>query len=323
MERGASTGTGARFDVVDAARGVAIAAMIVFHAAWDLSFLRLIPVEVSTDPGWQAFAKAIAGSFLALVGVGLVLGHGQGVRWKAFGRRLATIAAAAVAVSVATYAAFPDSFVYFGILHAIAASSVLALPFLRLPAWACALVACAVLALPEAVSSPAFDSRWLAWIGFSETPPRSNDFEPIFPWFGMVLIGVAAAKVALASAARDRLAAWRCAGPLSRLLVRAGRWSLLIYLAHQPILLGVLFPVAKLVGPHPAAEAAGFMRACQASCRDGGRGADECRRGCACVVHRSKTQGLWAGVLSGEMTPDDTLRVQALANRCFLDEGRP
>ena len=36
------TVTGERWPALDAARGVAIAAMVIYHLAWDLSFVRLI-----------------------------------------------------------------------------------------------------------------------------------------------------------------------------------------------------------------------------------------------------------------------------------------
>src|SRR5690606_29598688 len=64
---------GPRLAVVDVARGVAILAMIVYHAAFDLSANRLIAVDVIASLPWKVFARSIAGTFLLVVGVSLVL----------------------------------------------------------------------------------------------------------------------------------------------------------------------------------------------------------------------------------------------------------
>ncbi len=69
-----------RWPAIDLARGLAIAAMVVYHFTWDLSYVRLIATDIIGHPAWQLFARTIAASFLILVGVGLVLGHGDGVR---------------------------------------------------------------------------------------------------------------------------------------------------------------------------------------------------------------------------------------------------
>src|SRR5690606_30434682 len=76
-----------RLPVIDIARGVAIVAMVIYHLSWDLSLYGFIPVDVGYDPGWVFFARSILFSFMFLVGVGLVLGHGDGMRWKRFWRR--------------------------------------------------------------------------------------------------------------------------------------------------------------------------------------------------------------------------------------------
>ncbi|HEX8166850.1 MAG TPA: heparan-alpha-glucosaminide N-acetyltransferase [Beijerinckiaceae bacterium] len=309
-----SLGAG-RIDAVDAARGAALVAMAVYHFSWDLSFFQLIETPVGTDPAWKWFARAIAGSFLFLVGVSLVLGHGDGIRWRRFSRRLAMVAGAAAAVTVATYFAFPDSYIFFGILHCIALSSVLALPFLRLPWPATLAVAALVLAAPHLLDGQAFDAPALAWLGLGARVPVTNDWVPVFPWFGMVLAGVAAARLArpqLRGSAR-RPAKSRSA----RALAWAGRRSLAIYLVHQPLLLALLYPAAMLAGPNPAAEAAPFLRQCERTCISGGRGDETCRRACACAVAELKRNGLWRRSLRSELTAEERDAAGTLARQCF------
>jgi uncharacterized membrane protein len=95
-----------RIAAVDLARGGAVAAMVVYHFAWNLSELRLIATEVTAEPGWRVFAAAIAASFLLLVGIGLALAHADRIRWRAFLQRLAIVAGAALLVTVATSSRF-------------------------------------------------------------------------------------------------------------------------------------------------------------------------------------------------------------------------
>ncbi|HSP24102.1 MAG TPA: heparan-alpha-glucosaminide N-acetyltransferase, partial [Saliniramus sp.] len=227
----------ARIPALDVARGIALSAMIVYHFAWDLSFLGFIETEVGRDPSWVTFARAIAGSFLFLVGIGLVLASEAGQSWGGFFRRLAKVGLAAAAITVATLVAFPDAFIFFGILHMIAVGSVLALPFLRAPVPLTLIAAALVLGLPHFVGLSAFDPLWLAWTGLYETPPPTVDFEPVFPWFGPVLLGVAAGRIIVNTRLRGVLAGVPVRGRLSRALQTMGRWSLVVYLVHQPILL--------------------------------------------------------------------------------------
>lgn len=242
----------ARYQALDAARGLAIVAMVVFHFAWDLYYFGISPVDVTSDPGWEVFQKLILTSFLLLVGAGLVLSHGDGIRWRSFWRRFAVILAAALLVTAGTYWMFPDYFVYFGVLHAIALFSLMALPFVRLPGPLTALVALAVIAGSFAWSSPDFEVRWLAWIGFWPVPPPTTDIVPIFPWFGVVLLGIAGTRGLLASRAAEPIRHWRSNALAVRGLALLGRWSLPVYVLHQPLMIGIFWAALQLGTPQLA-----------------------------------------------------------------------
>lgn len=233
-----------RLVIVDVARGIAIVGVVLFHLVWDLSFLRIIPPEVAFHPLWLLFGRLLAGTFMVLVGVSLVLAAAGGFRRDAFMRRLAILIAAALTISLLTRITFPQTFVYFGILHAIAAASVVGALVLRLNKLTIAILGLVALVLGFTWTSADFDPRWLAWTGFAASSPSSNDFVPIFPWVGLTLLGMAGTRLALARSWLHR--ARPIDGRVARFLVWAGRHSLPIYLVHQPVLLGVLITLVEL-----------------------------------------------------------------------------
>jgi uncharacterized membrane protein len=312
-----------RWDAIDVARGIAILAMVIYHAAWDLSFLKLVAFDAIGDPGWKAFARSIASSFLALVGVSLALAHARGVRRGPFLRRLARIGGAALLVTAATVVAFPDAYIFFGILHCIAVSSVLALPFLRAPWPAAAGAALAAVAAPRLLTSPALDHPALDWLGLGATEPVTNDYVPIFPWFAAVLVGLLIGR-AILRAGPGALARWRAASPLSRGFVTAGRWSLPVYLVHQPVLLALFYGILQITGPSPAAEAAPFVRQCAAGCVTPDRSAALCTAICDCAAQRlRRDETLWRAVLGNRVAPGDRARVNGIAQQCARERREP
>jgi uncharacterized membrane protein len=227
------------------------------------------------------------------------------------------IGGAALAITAATYFAFPDSYIFFGVLHCIAVASVLALPFLRAPTPLTIAVAVACLAAPHIVRDPALDQPLLDWLGLGLLEPRTNDYVPIFPWFGLVLIGIALGKTLLRRREMAPLARWRARNPLARALALMGRRSLPIYLLHQPILLALLFGVLQLTGPNPTAEAAPFMQECETNCSRGDSSPASCRATCACVVDNFRQSGLWPQVLADQVGADDQTRVSGLVQQCL------
>lgn len=226
---------------IDAARGVAIVAMVAYHGAFDLVFLGFADWPVTSSFGWRAFAAGIASTFLFLAGVSLAVAHGDGVRWRPFLRRLLVIGLAAAAVSAATAVAMPAP-IWFGILHAIATFSVLALPFVFVPAGVTLAVAAGVFALPFLWRDPLFEAAWAYPLGLAPVPPYTFDYEPVFPWLAVTLAGVAIA----------RMVRPRGGGQAGRLwdgVASLGRHSLVIYLVHQPVLMGILLLVRMAASP--------------------------------------------------------------------------
>jgi uncharacterized membrane protein len=234
--------TTGRVALLDVARTVALVGMAVYHFVFDLMMFGYVAPGTAVAGGWAIFSRTVASSFLILVGISLYLAHGRGIRWRPFLRRLAQVAGAAALISVATWYALGQQWIFFGILHSIALSSLLGLVVLRWPSTVLLALSVAIFVLPRLERLEALGSPWLTWLGLGTTPVYAVDFLPVFPWFAPVLLGIALAKI---------LTVW---GPLSRpsgrLIQRLGwpgRHSLIIYLIHQPILIGIIWAVTQVI----------------------------------------------------------------------------
>ncbi len=305
-----------RLAVIDMARGVAIVAMVIHHLSWDLAFYRFISVDVGFDPGWVAFARTILFAFMFLVGVGLILGHGDGIRWNSFWRRWLFVVGGAALITLGTWFAFPDSFVYFGVLHAIALTSLIALPFLFTPIWLTALVAAAVIGLHFVYADPLFNEKVFSWIGFWVVPPPTNDLVPVFPWFGVVLLGVVAMRLVRGTALETWLAAIQPRRAFGRVLSWMGRWSLVIYLVHQPVLLAIIVPLSMAMGTQEVSRDLDFLNSCQMSCEATGTTADLCATYCQCGLEGIERDDLWDPVFSGLVSAEDQAKLDANNRQC-------
>lgn len=314
--------TRGRLAALDVVRGCALLAMAAYHATWDLGHLRLTPENYALSPLGKATAHGIAGTFLILVGIGLVLMNRPRIRWRPFLVRLARIGGAALAITAATRFAFPDSYIFFGILHCIALSSVLALPFLALPAAVTGLAALVAIAAPDVVAADLLDAPALFFLGLGRELPRTDDYVPLCPWFGLVLVGVAVATPWRDAVFRSALSRWVPGGRAGRVAARAGRHSLTIYLVHQPVLLALLTGLATLTGPHPRAGMAEFRQAYRGNCTRTGGEADACRIAARCVAEALRREGLWAEA-ERSFTLAERARAQGLSQQCYDAADKP
>ncbi len=230
-----------RHAAIDALRGLAIVMMIAYHFSFDLNYHGWIHQDFNHASFWLIARACIVSLFLLLVGISLVL-NAQRADSRSFWRRQARLLAACVAVSSGSYLMFPDSFIFFGILHFILLASLsgrLLVRFHYLNLAAAPLVLLAGLFY----SNPLFDAPLLQWLGFMTYKPFTEDYVPFFPWFGVVLAGIFLGRLIIAKPAWSN--SYQPSPPI-RLLALAGRHGLAIYLLHQPVLLGVLFLVSFL-----------------------------------------------------------------------------
>jgi uncharacterized membrane protein len=228
-----------RIALIDVLRGVAIVLMIAYHASFDLNYHGWIQQDFNGAPFWLIARAFIVTLFLLLAGISLVL-NAQRPDSTSFWRRQGRLLAACLAVSLGSYLMFPQSFIFFGILHFILLASLIGRLFVRFH-YLTLVAALLVLAIGLGVSHPLFNTPTLQWLGLMTYKPFTEDYVPFLPWFGVVLAGIFVGKLILNQPRPGWLSA-----PLTGMqaLALAGRHSLTIYLLHQPILLGIFEMVA-------------------------------------------------------------------------------
>ena len=276
-----------RIGSVDLVRGLALIGMIVFHGAWDLHAFGITNLDPSLSPAWHGFGHAVAGCFLFLSGFSLVLAKNCGATTRSMLKRIGMITTAALVVTFATWFVAPKQVIVFGILHCIALSNVIALGMLLTPTSLMVLVALAAFAAPLALEPIA--PTWTWWIGLSDTVPDTLDFRPLCPWLGTVLLGCLFAR----HGGIELMSGWgtRRGRPIETLRV-AGRHSLTIYLAHQPIMLALLLSMTALSEGSTTREGSqfAFTKACFRECVEAGGGRELCEPACQCVSTRNRTR---------------------------------
>ena len=241
-----------RHDRLDALRGLAMLWMTGYHFCFDLNYFGYIQQNFYQNPVWVWQRGAIVSLFLFCAGMGQALAARQGQGWPRFWRRWAQVAGGAALVTAASWLVFPQSFIYFGVLHGLAVMLIAARLLLarRVPQAALligggalialAWIAPAVLAAwagPQA--SELFNSRALNWLGLITRKPYTEDYVPLMPWLGVLLWGAAAGR---RLAGRPVL---QGGGRAVRALALLGRWSLSYYLLHQPVLIGALWLIRQ------------------------------------------------------------------------------
>jgi uncharacterized membrane protein len=229
---------GDRYDRLDALRGFAMVWMAAFHFAFDLNHFGLLSPRQNFygDPTWTTQRTLIVSLFLLAAGAGQAVAVARGQSWPRFWKRWAQVAACAVLVSIGSYFMFPRSWISFGVLHGIA----LMLLVLRASAplgRAWFVLALVAIALPFVVQHPFFDTRLTNWVGLVTRKPVTEDYVPLLPWLGVMGLGYAATSELL------RACTWILAGHLPtalRPLAALGRWPLMFYMLHQPVLIGLV-----------------------------------------------------------------------------------
>ena len=239
-----------RFDSLDALRGMAIVWMTVFHGCFDLNHFGYLTQNFHVDPFWTWQRTAIVSLFLFTAGLGQAVAVQQGQSWPRFWRRWTLVAGSALLVSAGSYLMYPQTFIYFGVLHGMAVMLLIVRLTARWGRWLWLLGGLAIAikfiaAYAHGISAQAdfLNENWFNWLGLISRKPITEDYVPVIPWLGVMWWGMAAGQGVLQNRPQ-----WmtRPVGRAGQPLAWLGRWSLSYYLVHQPVLIGLLMLIGLL-----------------------------------------------------------------------------
>jgi uncharacterized membrane protein len=234
---------------LDAIKGSLVLAMIVYHACYVAVMFSLLDIELYSG-FWWVFPRMTAAGFVSVSGWNLAAKRARCAGFSTFARRAGLLALVAFAISVATWPVLGKGFVFFGVIHLLALSSLLAYPLLGrpIPAFVTGIV---TLAAGIALGKLRFDFVWLSWLGLRPADLHPADYLPLAPWFAFIAFGSATrdalrGKPSRTSTNRNARQGNEQPAPSNKaptavlqLLATAGRHSLVVYLAHLPLLYGL------------------------------------------------------------------------------------
>lgn len=197
-----------RYDELDVLRGIAVILMLIYHFLFDLDYF-----NIREMPAWfwpqQLYGFPITLLFIAIAGISLSLTASRTRNAKTLTKKLikrgAFLFSLSLLITAVTWIYPHDDAILFGVLHLIGLSTILAVPFLigmtkeaplfgkykETLAWMIPLVFGILVIWVSDVVGKMSGSIWMIPLGIHPHGFYTLDYEPLFPWFGVVLIGIA------------------------------------------------------------------------------------------------------------------------------------
>jgi uncharacterized membrane protein len=224
---------------LDIFRGYALFLMVLFHFSFDLNNFHYLDLDFRHGDFWKYFRYLIVSMFVFSAGISLKLANPNSINYKKLKKRVIVLALASALVSIGSYTQFPNTWIFFGILHFFLFASIFGLFFLNFPK--ISLVTGVIIIL--GYNFHFLSTHWLFTILQAplHLPLRhTEDLANIVPWFGVFLLGITFANYNLHKLFFD-LNFFNKKSKINSFFSLLGKHTLVIYLIHQPILFGVFF----------------------------------------------------------------------------------
>lgn len=230
---------------LDVLRGVCILGMVLVHLIYDLQTFFSLPFLA--DSQLFAIIKQWGGVlFLLISGICVTLGS-HPVRRGLIVFACGLVCSAVTAGMYALHMADKSIIIYFGVLHCLGVCMLLWPLLKRLPVWALGLVGLGLSVLGLWISGNVLvDFPWLIPLGLVPGDFVSSDFFPLLPNLGFFLVGAFLGKT-LYRKKETLLPRVNPANPVLAFFTLLGKWSLPVYLLHQPVITGLLYLILEIL----------------------------------------------------------------------------
>jgi uncharacterized membrane protein len=244
-----------RVYAIDEIRGLSILLMVLYHAVYDVVYIFGVNFPFFSSPFMNVLRDIFAGLFILISGVACQYSRNnikRGFLCFMLG----------IVISIVSYLVSPSQFIAFGILHFLGCAMLLyglIEPLLnRLPR-VFMMVLLAVLfvfcygvpnwyvGIPGLWEIP-LPAQLFSWkygfpFGFPNGGFFSADYFPLIPWLFLFLLGSYIGRYIK----EERFPKWFYASHVP-FLGAVGRHTIWIYLAHQPVVYGILWVFFHLIG---------------------------------------------------------------------------
>ena len=230
---------------LDVLRGVCILGMVVVHLIYDLQTFFSLPFLA--DSRLFDLIKQWGGVlFLLISGICVTLGS-HPVRRGLIVFACGLVCSAVTAGMYFLNMADKSIIIYFGVLHCLGVCMLLWPLFKRLPVWALGLLGLGLTVLGLWISgNVVVDFPWLIPLGLVPEDFASSDYFPLLSNLGFFLVGAFLGKT-LYRKKETLLPRVNPANPVLAFFTRLGKWSLPVYLLHQPVITGLLYLILEIL----------------------------------------------------------------------------
>ena len=214
-----------RLTELDSLKASALVMMLVSNFVSDLNFFKIM--DVSKGDPWWYLARTTASLFVCISGISYYLANRSNTNFTKVLERTKKLFFWAFIITIITFFFQPDAYIRFGVLHLLALASIVAFPFVKKP----------IIGFAFGFSFfflPLSSEPLSVWLGMRETGFFAVDYFPLNPWLGLFFISMSLAKYIYPEGKSLINVSW----PEKWLWL--GRNTLLIYVFHQPFLIGIM-----------------------------------------------------------------------------------